>query len=252
MKYVLIILSFFLTFSCQENRNQSLEPLKIDDIDNIPFLMTQMELDSVFEIVTFGQINNMNVSDTLNSYWLTDKNVVNQKFRSFMCCTYTYVYNNSGLLTTRTKFSDYSEYFTSSYIRDDYQISETEKSNMGSTIHYKYDVKNELLMSKTGESNSKTANIETSNFEYSSKNQLAIKISKTTNNDSISGIDYSKTIVIYSWEEGVLSETNEKNYYPNGIDYFETITQFDSKGFPVSKIIKKNRETICKTSIKRF
>lgn len=252
MKYVLIIFCFISFFSCRKNTNLSLEPLKTDAIDDIPFLMTQMKLDSIFEVVTFGQINNLNVNDTLNYYWLTDKNVVSHKFRGFMCCTYTYVYDTSDLLTSRTKFSDYSEYFISNYARNEDRIFETEKSNLGTAIQYKYDIKNELLMSKTGASKSKTAHIETSTYNYNSKKQLAIKTSKTKSNDHNSGIDYSKTIVLYSWAEAILSATNEKNYYPNGIDYFETITKFDSEGFPASKIIKKNRDTICKTIIKRF
>lgn len=252
MKYVLIIFSLFTICSCRQKGNQSLEPLKADYIDDIPFLMTEMKLDSVFEIVTFGQINNLNIQDTLNYYWVTDKNVVSHKHRGFMCCTYTNVYDDSGLLITRTKFSDYSEYFTSNYIRNEDHILENQKSNLGNTINYKYDINNELLISKTGASKSETVAIETSTFEYNSKGQLVIKMSKTSTNDSDSGMDYSKTILIYSWTKDDLSETNEKNYYPNGIDYFETITKYDSQGFPASKIIKKNKDIVCKTSIERF
>ncbi|WP_296384795.1 hypothetical protein [Winogradskyella sp.] len=252
MKYLLIIYSLISVLSCEQKASQSIEPLKIEAIDDIPYLMTQMKLDSVFEIVTFGKYGTAKVSDTLNYYRLIDKNVVSQKLKSFMCCTYTYVYDTLGLLTIRTQFSDYSEYSTSTYKRNEDHIFETKKSNMSTTINYSYDIKNELLVAKIGESNSKTAFIEASTFEYNIKKQLAVKSSKTNNNDPDSGINYSKIITTYSWVENHLNKTNEKAYFPNDMGYFETITAFDSDGFPASKIIKKNMDVICKTIIERY
>ena len=252
MKYLVTIFVLIAVLSCKQKGNQSLEPLMVDYIDDIPFLLTQKKLDSVFEIVTFGQINNLMVRDTLNYYWLTDKNTISQKHSGFMCCSNTFLYDSSGLLITRHKFSDYSEYFTSDFMRNEDYIIETETSNLGSKINYKYDLKNELLVAKTGEALSEATSFETSTFEYNSKKQLAVKMSKMNSNDPESGVDYSKIITIYSWDEAMLSETNEKSYYPNGIDYYETITKFDSEGFPASKIIKKNMDTVCKTIIKRF
>ena len=249
MKYLFLLFVICSAYSCQEESSLSLEPLKIEAVDNIPFLMTEKTLDSVFEIVTYGEINNLKKGDTLNYYRTLERNVISQQLRSLRCCSYAYVYNDDGLLVSRTKVSDVSEYYTLNYQRNKNEITVAEKGEFGDNSSI-YVLGNERLIFRSKAYVSNSYN-ETTNFKYNSKNQLVEKSVKGRNHPE-GDASNANLVTSYAWIDGVLNETHKTSYFADGINYFETITQFDGQGFPIATVVNKNDELICKTRIVRF
>ncbi|WP_179020063.1 hypothetical protein [Winogradskyella forsetii] len=252
MKYLMLIFSLFSIVSCQQKENNSLEPLKIDYIDNIPFLMTQMEIDSVLEVVNYGRVGSAEEGEIFNSYVLYKDNIVKQRMNSSMCCSYGFRFDSLGVLVEKHLFSDYSTNSLISYEIINNRIKAFEKDNFNETTNSTYIIEDERILSKTGHRTiDSIIVVENIEYAYNNKNQLIEKIINFQNHPEKASDD--ETIVkTFLWSKSILNETDEKEYYPNGIDYFETITKFDSNGFPSSKIIKKNSDTICKTRIEKF
>ncbi|WP_179319828.1 hypothetical protein [Winogradskyella helgolandensis] len=251
MKYLLIVIIGFSIVSCQRKENHSLAPLKIDNIDNVSFLMHQMNLDSVFEIITYGKYASANKGDTVNVYTSNKENVIRQKLKSFMCCSFAFKYDSLGFLIAKNTFFDYETDYAMDYQMVDNQIIVTEKDNFNNTLIYFYKIEDERLISRTVKHKLDTTCIENVKFHYNSKNQLIKRFSEARNHFE-DEFDYMKTVKTYSWDSKNLYETREKQYFKNGIDYYETVTKFDLDGFPFSKSIQKNMDTIAKTRIVKF
>lgn len=252
MKFIISFL-FVVTFlSCEYSEKNSLESLQVDYIDNIPHLMFQNQLNSVFEIITYGKLNHLQKGDTLNYYSLEDKSKVRQRLRSFMCCSYVYEFDSLGLLKQMEEFTDYSEHFSFKRKRINGTIYENRDSNMGLEINYKYFNENEKITSRIGQITNHKEFSDVTHFEYNKEGQLEKKTRKRLN--SLSGeFFYDKTITSYNWNKNVLKLVVTRQFHleTQTEPFYTTQTEYDSVGFPIKKTIMKAQDTIYQTMIIR-
>ena len=110
MKNTVNLMLLLILLNCaKKTESNSLEPLKIEHIDNIPYLMRTMKIDSVFEILESGKVIRSNTSDTITRYYIDahKNNIIHEKIHSLMCCHNEYVFDSLNFLTNKTVFSDY-------------------------------------------------------------------------------------------------------------------------------------------------
>jgi len=251
MKFLVVIICSILFFSCQHKKLDSLESLKIDEIDSIPFLMTQIQIDSVIETVTYGKIGNSKMGQTYNRYVFEKHNTIRQNRNSILCCSYIYEYDSIGILSKKSKFTDYRTNYNYKYSRSGNSIIKIEESNFEDSKRHFYYLNNGKIVLKTVSSNSDSELLKTVAYQYNNDHQIIKKVIDIKN--QFEGTDNNRKVTkTYSWMKSILRETITKQYVENGIDYFETITTFDSIGFPASTVIKENKDTICMTLIKKY
>jgi len=247
MKYLLVLLTMLGLLSCIAERHTSLDALKIEDVDHIPYLMHTRQIDSVLEIVTYGSYASAKEKDTVISY-MARGNTISENVNSFMCCYNTYEYDSLDLLVKRSVFTDYSTNFNLSYKREGNTITLTEKGSYNDSHTYVYTLENERVVAKsTAHKIDKDYTSEIRYF-YNDNGQL-IKKHSESKNDPDNGYDYKVTLKAYAWADSILKATNVKQFYNDGKDFYETLTAFDETGFPASRIILQNKDTICKTII---
>ncbi|WP_299122811.1 hypothetical protein [uncultured Winogradskyella sp.] len=251
MKYLLTTIGFVFILSCQQKGKLSLEPLKIDSIDSIPFLMTRMQIDSVFETVTYGQFGSAKEGEICNQYILDKRNTVIQKTKSFMCCSYIHRYDSLGFLIYRSTFSDFLAEYNRTYKREGGRIIELEKSLHNDEKRSVYYLNQTKIAFKTSRNNLDPTYDEKVAYNYNKSDKITKKTTEIINLKELSNRK-EKRVKTYSWVGSNLDQTNEKDYFENGIDYYETVTKFDLDGFPVSKIMYKNHDVICKTIIIKY
>jgi len=218
--------------------------------------MYRNQIDSVFEVVTYGKVSSLNKGDTLNFYYLDDTNHIKQKLSSFMCCSYDCKFDSLGLLNHKRIFSDYPESYSYKRVRKNNTIYETMESNLGTIISYDFKVKNELIISKlskqTNNDNGKLNLTEKTAYEYNNDNRLAKKTKIIINKPSGEYAD-QKNVMSYVWDKGILKQINiEQSFLEDEKDvYFSEHILFDSIGFPIKKTVIKEKDTLYKTIIKR-
>ncbi|MEO1030502.1 MAG: hypothetical protein AAFX55_03805 [Bacteroidota bacterium] len=246
MKHGLVLLIILGLFSCTEEQPTSLQALKMDNVDHIPFLMIEMELDSVFEIVTYGRYSSANVSDTVNRYVSRGSNTINLRHKSFMCCDNDYRYNSLGILIGSSVFTDYETNYSFSYKRGTNTITVTETGTYDDSYTHIYTLENERIIAKSSTHNIDEDYSEEVKYFYNSKGQLIKRHSEAKNapNDEF---DYKVMLKAYAWQDSILKETSLKQFYNDGQEFYETKTTFDAFGFPASRTIMQNKDTICKT-----
>ncbi|WP_422104690.1 hypothetical protein [Winogradskyella sp.] len=246
MKHGLVLLIVLGLFSCAEEQPTSLQALKINNVDNIPFLMIEMEIDSVFEIVTYGRYSSANVNDTVNRYVPRGNNTINLRHKSFMCCDNDYQYDSLGILKNSSVFTDYETNYSFSYKRGANTITVTETGTYNDSYTHIYTLENERIIAKSSTHNIDEDYSQEVRYFYNSEGQLIKRHSEAKNapNDEF---DYEVMLKAYAWHDSTLYETSLKQFYNDGQDFYETKTKFDADGFPASRTIMQNKDTICKT-----
>ncbi|OUS00917.1 hypothetical protein A9Q86_09210 [Flavobacteriales bacterium 33_180_T64] len=255
MRIHVIFFCAIIIVSCSKRKNKGLTPLLIAYADDVPRLMVKHEIRSAFEIITNGNISRLNVDDTLNYYRLNLNKSVNQKLRSFMCCSYDYEFDSLGILKQKREFTDYTEYFTFERERKIDTIFENMRSNFGWSIDYEYLLKNEKIISKIGEINKESYQkgvvfYDVTNYNYNEEGLLTKK-NQTQLNYPGSDFSYRKTEQSYVWDDDVLKHVsilyfyNDKDIEPN---YIINI-KYDSIGFPFMKTMIQKKDTLYQTFI---
>ncbi|MFD2917758.1 hypothetical protein [Psychroserpens luteus] len=250
MKFLIIFLLIIILLSCSEEKKTSLQPLFVEYVDDIPYLMTQNQIGSVFEIISYGEIAYLAKNDTLNYYVLDTENRVTQKLKSFMCCSYVYEFDSLGLLKQKRVFTDYPEYFSYDRLREENVIYENQSSNMGTEVEYKYQIENKKIISRVGKIKGDSKFSDSTHYEYSKENKLKTKI-RIRLNDSKGEFINDNTITSYVWNQNVLEHVDIKQFLieDQRQPYFTTSISFDSLGFPRSTVLLIKQDTISKTSI---
>ena len=229
-----------------DEKTASLQVIKLDYIDHIPYLMHTMDIDSVFEIVTYGRYSSANERDTLNCYVSRGNNTISQNHNSFMCCYDTYQYDSIGILSKRSMLSCYTTEFDLNHERENNTITATETGTYNDSYIHIYTLENERIINKMSTHNIDEDYSEKVKYFYNSKRQL-IKRHSEAKNAPNNEFDYRVMLKAYSWQGNMLKEANLKQFYNNGQEFYETKTTFDAFGFPASRTIMNNKDTICKT-----
>jgi hypothetical protein len=252
MKPILMFLIIMTFFSCSKENKTSLKPLLVEYVDDIPYLMSQNKIDSVFEIISYGEAGHLSIGDTLNSYSLNEDNAVIQKLKSFMCCSYVYKFDSLGLLQQKRVSTDYVEYFSFDRLRDEDVIYESESSNMGIEIEYKYQIENKKIVSRVGKIKGDYEFSDSTHYEYSNYDKIKTKI-RIRLNDSNGEFTDDNIVTSYDWNQNVLKRVDIKQFLINDEiePYFTTIISFDSNGFPIEKVLFKKQEIVCRTRLIR-
>nr|WP_321225934.1 hypothetical protein [uncultured Psychroserpens sp.] len=256
MKFLIIFLLSLIFFSCSEETKDSLEPIRADFIGDIPTMMYENQIDSVFEIVTYGKVGSNVKGDTLNYYVLND-NKVTQKLNSLMCCSYEFYFDSLSYIKHKKIVTDFEEYYDFKRQRKKDTIYEIMSSNLGRKIEYEISIKQELMTSKIGKyinhkSEQEIESFDKTTYEYDKDNKLKKKI-RILLDDPTSDFNYNKSVTSYIWNQNVLSVIFIDQYSKESKKepLFTTLVNFDSFGFPISETVLKKTDTIYKTSINR-
>ncbi|WP_298757512.1 hypothetical protein [uncultured Psychroserpens sp.] len=256
MKYITIILCICLFLSCSRDRKTSLDPLLVNCIDDIPRLMQLSHTDSVFEIITYGKVAGSNQGDTLSYFISKENNTVLQNIRGFMCCTNYFEFDSIGLLSKKEIFTDYSELYTFDRTRHNDTIFESEMSNFGWGIHYKYVVKNEKIISRDGElEEGKIMNYpefyDHIDYCYNENGQLVKKtIKKKDHPKAEFGLNQ---IITYSWNGSVLKRVDLQQFKKanDSQPVYTTVIHMDNAGFPIGETMLSQQDTVYRAVIIR-
>ncbi|MCD2258987.1 hypothetical protein [Psychroserpens luteolus] len=265
MKYITLVLCVCLFLSCSKDKRTSsdsvekktsLDPLLVNCIDDIPHLMKASDAGLVFEILTHGKVAGSIVGDTLSYFILQKNNIVMENRRGFMCCTNHFEFDSTGLLMKKNIFTDYSELYTYERTRNTDTIFESEMSNFGWGIHYKYVVKNEKIVSRDGElEEGKIMNYpefyDHIDYYYNEKNQLIKKaIKKKDHPKAEFGLNQ---IITYSWNESVLKRVDVQQLKKanDSQPVYTTVIHMDSTGFPIEETMLSLQDTVYRAIIIR-
>ncbi len=238
MKIIVLLIIIASIYSCSSKfENQSLEPIKVEFIDNIPYLMRTMNVDSVFEIIRAGKISNLNEGDTITLFYNHD-NFIHQKIRSFMCCENTYVFDSLNFLVSKTVFSDYESKEHYKWSRRKNKIYSINNENEIDSSYY-YTIVNEKPIIKINlHPNDDGIITDTTRFVYDSKFNLIKTIQNRGFPSYSSEYRVQKIIKTYEWKAGklekVITTINKSHKLENEFLQIDTLN-FDSIGFPKSK-----------------
>lgn len=87
LKYIVIAICFGFPSCNVTNEKIDIKLLKSDNVGNIPFAMYKNNIDTMYQVLTKGEINLSKEGDTLTSYFLNQKEKICEiKFKGFMCC----------------------------------------------------------------------------------------------------------------------------------------------------------------------
>lgn len=248
MKFLVVAYLSLVIVSCSNNETNSLDALKVKYIDDIAYMMYEQRIDSVAEIITYGGYATAKAKDTFNLYILED-DVVKRRMKSFMCCEYQYLFNERGILYKHSNFSDfYTEYSLDHTVKPN-GIDVIEKNTHNDTKYHTYTINNGLLVNRTSSHKVDDSFSENVKYTYNADNKIIKRYSISKNHPSG---EYRNKVVLksYKWNGEVLNQTHIKEFNDDGKDFYETITRFYSFGFPKSKVVVHNKDTICKSIIK--
>ncbi|WP_111682749.1 hypothetical protein [Winogradskyella tangerina] len=251
MKYQLISLILLLSFSCENENVASIDSVKTDYFDQIPYLMHKKSIDSVAEIIIYGQLGTAKINDTLNYFRAHDNKTISKDFKSFMCCYDTFQFDSDGIVTKRTRLNCYTTVFDMSYNRKGDTIYVNETSNYNDSKIHKYVVKKDRVVSKSSRYNLFDDYSKEVRYFYNRSGQL-IKKHSEAKNDPNGEFKYQVMLTSYHWNGKDLLETRLKQFKNDGKEYYETVTSYNSEGFPKATVVMENKDTICKTSIIKF
>ena len=237
MKIIVLLIIIASIYSCSSKfENQSLEPIKVEYIDNIPYLMRTIKIDSVFEIIRAGKIRNLNEGDTITLFYNND-NIIHQKIKSIWCCKNTYTFDSLNYITNETFTSDYTVELNYKWKRNGNKIYNVNNNKIDSS--YYYIIENEKpIVRINSHPNDDGIITDTTRFEYDSK----FKLIKTVQNREFpsysSEYRVQKIIKTYEWKAGklekVITTINKSHKLENEFLQIDTLN-FDSIGFPKSK-----------------
>ena len=205
MKIIVLLIIIASIYSCSSKfENQSLEPIKVEYIDNIPYLMRTIKIDSVFEIIRTGKISNLNEGDTITLFYNND-NIIHQKIKSIWCCKNTYTFDSLNYITNETFTSDYTVELNYKWIRNGNKIYNVNNNKIDSS--YYYIIENEKpIVRINSHPNDDGIITDTTRFEYDSKFKLIKTIQNRGFPSYSSEYRVQKIIKTYEWKAGKLEK----------------------------------------------
>ncbi|WP_412985198.1 hypothetical protein [Pontimicrobium sp. IMCC45349] len=240
MKYILILWCVFSFIACSPDNKTSLEPLKKIDIDNIPYLMYDNQIDLAYEIIAKGKVAALEVGDTMYYYNRINDNQIESKLRSIMCCSFMNTYDSLGFLSNYEMFTDYVENYTYKRIRVEDTIFE---SSLESSKKTKYLIKDERIIEEVRFIENDSNAIKHIRYIYNDEDRLEkvfTTIKKGYNNEFI----HDKELKVYTYVNDSILFCSDF-YQIRDIDTIcrETI-KYNNIGFPKEKRILFREDTL--------
>lgn len=195
MKYILILWCVFSFIACSPDNKTSLEPLKKINIDNIPYLMYDNQIDFAYEIIAKGKVVALEVGDTMYYYNRINDNQIESKLRSIMCCSFMNTYDSLGFLSNYEMFTDYVENYTYKRIRVEDTIFE---SSLEFSKKTKYLIKDERIIEEVRFTENDSNAIKHIRYSYNDEDRLE-KVFTTIKKGYNNEFSHDKELKIYTY-----------------------------------------------------
>lgn len=224
--FALIIVTII---SCKENNDPTfvqgsqLDLLKVDTINNIPYIMFTHNIENMYGIITKGEYNDKIKGDTIYHYYQSDSNeYVSEKNVQFSGSEYT-TQINDGFIENRQVINCvvYSQDFSySNKVKDTIIIHITNEN--GSTYNEVVPIKNNQLYPRE--------------YFYNNKGQLIMK--KCVNEMVLRACFSDSIITSYSYNDiDELLSVESVNYSRKGLS--KNTTHYN-KGIPIKEIFRSD------------
>jgi hypothetical protein len=242
MKYFSIIILFLSFFGCKNTIKNEIDLpiskiLKNELIDFIPYLVAKNNIDTLYQIITEGEVGITSKGDTLSSY-INISDTINYTAKTIMCCHDKYLFENDLLIFDK-KTSDYTVINTYKYTSDNQTIFKIGQNKFLDTTIFKI-AENKIIWELELRNDVKDTTF------YFYKDGFLIKKITT---DITPHLPYRNTKYISEFRRNPIDNSISKVIYTS-VNTIQ-ILNFDKSGIPKESIMINydsfKSDTICKT-----